>query len=172
MALRHLHIDIAALARAMGQQGRDEYDYYLDTITGRVMRISTEVWSALEEGRTIAGSLQGWQQEELREARDVFGDTQGRYVPIPEHPSWEAENIMADFADSVTDADLRKKLTSALDGRDALRRFRDILAHYPAERERWLARRQESAQEYAAQWLADEGIEPVWDSVSTPPRSA
>jgi hypothetical protein len=172
MALRRLHIDFEALAGAMGQQGRDEYDYYLDTTTGRVMRISTEAWSALEEGRAIAGSLQGWQQEELREARDVFGDTQGRYVPIPERPSWEVEDLMADFADSVTDAELRKRLTAALDGRDALRRFRDILAHYPAERERWLALRQESDQEYATQWLADEGIEPVWSSASTPPKQA
>jgi Uncharacterised protein family (UPF0158) len=172
MALRRLHIDFTTLAGAMGQQGRDQYDYYLDTTTGRVMRISTEVWNALEEGRTIAGSLQGWQQEELREARDVFGDTQGRYVPIPERPSWEVEELMGDFIDSVTDTELRKRLAAVREGRDAVRRFRDILAHYPAERERWVALRQESDQEYAVQWLADEGIEPVWTSASTPPRSA
>lgn len=46
MALRRLHIDFEAFARAMRNQGRDEYDYYLDTITGRIMRISTDVWNA------------------------------------------------------------------------------------------------------------------------------
>jgi hypothetical protein len=167
MALRRLHIDFEAFAGAMRNQGRDEYDYYLDTTTGRIMHISTEVWNALEEGRTIAGSLQGWQQEELREAREVFGDAQGRYVPIPERPDWEVEDVMTEFADSVTDTDLRDKLTRALDGRDALRRFSDILSHYADERTRWLARQQASDQEYAAQWLADEGIEPVWTSAST-----
>jgi hypothetical protein len=172
MALRRLHIDLEALAAAMGKQGRDQYDYYLDTTTGRVMRISTEVWNALEEGRTIAGSLQGWQQEELREARDVFGDTQGRYLLIPERPSWEVEELMTDFVQAVTDADLRQKLATVLDGRDAVRRFRDILAHYPAERGRWIALRQESDQEYATQWLADEGIEPVWTAASIPPGHA
>ena len=172
MALRRLHIDFEAFAGAMGNQGRDQYDYYLDTTTGRVMRISTEVWTALEEGRTIAGSLQGWQQEELREAREVFGDTQGRYLPIPERPSWEVEELMAEFVDTVSEADLQKKLAAAIEGRDAVRRFRDTLAHYPKERERWVAQRQESDQEYAAQWLADEGIEPVWTSASRPPRSA
>ena len=163
MALRRLHIDFEALVGAMSNQDRDEYDYYLDTTAGRVMRISTEVWNALEEGRTISGSLQGWQQEELREARDVFG-TQGRYVPIPERPDWEIADIMTEFADSVADVDLREKLTHALEGRDTLRRFSDILSHYPDERTRWLACKLESDQEYAARWLADEGIEPVWSS--------
>jgi hypothetical protein len=172
MALRRLHIDFEAFAGAMGNQGRDQYDYYLDTTTGRVMRISTEVWTALEEGRTIAGSLQGWQQEELREAREVFGDTQGRYLPIPERPSWEVEELMTEFMDTVSEVDLQKKLAAAIEGRDAIRRFRDTLAHYPKERERWIAQRQESDQEYASQWLADEGIEPVWTSASRPPRSA
>jgi hypothetical protein len=172
MALRRLHIDFEAFAGAMGNQGRDQYDYYLDSTTGRVMRISTEVWTALEEGRSIAGSLQGWQQEELREAREVFGNTQGRYLPIPERPSWEVEELMTDFVEAVADADLQKRLAAALEGRDAVRRFRDTLAHYPAERERWLALRQESDQEYASQWLADEGIEPVWTSASTPPSPA
>jgi hypothetical protein len=168
MTLRRLHIDFEALAGAIRNQGRDEYDYYLDTTSGRVMRISTEVWNALEEGRTIAGSLQGWQQEELREARDVFGDTHGRYLLIPERPTWENDDLMMDFMDSVTDADLRKKLRTALDGRDASRRFRDVLTQYPDERRRWAAVRQESEQEYAAQWLAGEGIEPVWGSAAPP----
>jgi hypothetical protein len=169
MALRRLHIDFEALAGAISNQGRDEYDYYLDTTAGRVMRISTEVWNALEEGRTISGSLQGWQQEELREAREVFG-TQGRYVPIPERPDWEIEDVMTEFADSVADVDLREKLTCALEGWDVLRRFSDILSHYPDERTRWLACKLGSDQEYAARWLADEGIEPVW--ISTAKRHA
>jgi hypothetical protein len=165
MALRRLHIDFEALAGAMSNQDRDEYDDYLDLTAGRVMRISTEVWNALEEGRTISGSLQGWQQEELREARDVFG-TPRRYVPIPERPEWEVEDVMTEFADSVADMDLREKLTRALDGRDALRHFNDVLSHYADERTRWLACQLESDQEYAARWLADEGIEPVWISTA------
>ena len=57
MALRRLNIDFEALARAMAKQAGDENDYYLDTHTGRIMRIATDVWNALEEGETIAGSL-------------------------------------------------------------------------------------------------------------------
>lgn len=169
MALRRLHIDFESLAGAMGKQDRDQYDYYLDTTTGQVVRVSTEVWNVLEEGHTIAGSLQGWQQEELREAREVFGDTQGRYVPIPERPSWEVEDLMADFVDAITDKELQKRLAAILEGRDAVRRFRDVLTHYPTERERWVVMRQESDQTSAVEWLAGEGIEPVWTSDSPPP---
>lgn len=168
MALRRLNIDFEALARAMARQGSDEYDYYLDTNSGRVMRISTDVWNALEEGQTIAGSLNAWQQEELREAQAVFSDTQGRYLPIPEGMVWEVEETMPDFVDTVRDADLRSKLTSAMEGRNAVRRFRDVLAHYPSEQQRWVTLQQQSQQEHAARWLEDEGIEPVWVASSKP----
>ena len=168
MALRRLNIDFEALARAMAKQGSDEYDYYLDTNTGRVMHISTDVWNALEEGETIAGSLNAWQQEELHEAQAVFSDIQGRYLPIPEGMVWEVEETMPDFVDTVHDADLRSKLTSAMEGRNAVRRFRDVLAHYPHEQQRWVTLQQQSQQEHAARWLEDEGIEPVWVVSSKP----
>jgi hypothetical protein len=132
------------------------------------MRISTDVWNALEEGETIAGSLNAWQQEELHEAQAVFSDTQGRYVPIPEGPEWEVEEIMSDFVDTVRDADLRHRLTGAMAGRNAVRRFKDILAHHPDEQQRWILLQQQSQQEQAAQWLQDEGIEPVWTAPSKP----
>lgn len=172
MARRRLPIDLDALTEAMENQGSDEYDYYLDTHTGQVLRIATEAWTALEEGRTIAGSLAGWQQDELREARDVFADTQGRYVLIPERRDWEVEELMPDFVDSVTDQELQRRLTAAMDGRNALRRFKDILAHHPAERERWLAIQQDSDRESATRWLDDEDIEPVWQSASMPQEPA
>jgi hypothetical protein len=161
MALRRLKMDFEALARAMLQQGSDEYDYYLDTETGRIMRIATEVWNALEEGRTIAGSLAGWQQEELREAHAVFSDTQGRYILIPERPDWKVEELMTDFVEAVRDADLQQKLTTAMKGRNPVRRFSDVLAHYPEEQQRWSALQQASDHESLVQWLQDEGIEPI-----------
>jgi uncharacterized protein UPF0158 len=168
MALRRLSIDFEALARAMAKQVGDENDYYLDTHTGRIMRIVTDVWNALEEGVTIAGSLNTWQQEELHEAQAVFSDTQGRYLPIPEDLEWEVEQIMSDFTDTVRDADLRSKLTAAMEGRNAVRRFKDVLVHYANEQQRWTALQQQRQQEHAAQWLEDEGIEPVWTAAPKP----
>ena len=55
-----------------------------------------------------------------------------------------------------------------MEGRNAVRRFKDVLAHYPDEQQRWTALQQQSQQEHAAQWLEDEGIEPVWITASKP----
>ncbi len=170
MTLRRLPIDSEAFREAMAHQGSDDYDYYLDTVTGRVMRISTEVWNALEEGRTIAGSLAGWQQDELREARAVFADTEGRYVLIPERAEWEIEERMPEFVESIADPELRDRLTAVMDGRNAVRRFSDILSHYPEERQRWLALQREQDQAYATRWLAEEEIEPEWISAPASPQ--
>jgi len=98
----------------------------------------------------------------------VFSDTQGRYLPIPEALDWEVEETMSDFVDTVHDADLRSKLTNALEGRNAVRRFKDVLAHYPDEQQRWTTLQQQSQQGHAAQWLEDEGIEPVWITAPKP----
>ncbi|MGE3536299.1 MAG: UPF0158 family protein [Candidatus Tectimicrobiota bacterium] len=168
MALRRLPIDFEALARAMARQGSEEDDYYLDTQNGRIMRIASEVWNALEEGETIAGSLNAWQQEELHEAQAVFSDTQGRYLPIPEEMHWEVAEIMTDFMEAVHDTELRSKLSQAMASRNAVRRFKDVLAHYPAEQQRWTAMQQQSQQEQASRWLEDEGIEPVWVEAAKP----
>lgn len=168
MALRRLTIDFEALARGMSKESSDEYDYYLDTHTGRVMRISTDVWNALEEGQTIAGSLNAWQQEELHEAQAVFSDTHGRYIPIPDDLEWDVEDIMAEFIETIADAELCRRLKSALESRNAVRRFKDVLAHHPAEQQRWGSVQQQSQQEHAAEWLQGEGIEPVWASAAKP----
>jgi hypothetical protein len=58
-----------------------------------------------------------------------------------------------------------------MDARNAVRRFKDVLVHYPEELQRWTVLQQQSHQEHAAQWLQDEGIEPVWTVASKPERS-
>ena len=44
---------------------------------------------------------------------------------------------MAEFIDTVTDLDLADRLGIAIQGRGAFRRFKDTLARWPAELERW-----------------------------------
>jgi hypothetical protein len=73
---------------------------------------------------------------------------------------------MARFAESIDDSQLRELLDLALRGRGAFRRFKDVLAHYPRERERWFRFREERLQEAMHEWLEDNGIEPTTE----PPR--
>src|SRR5437667_322642 len=99
--------------------------------------------STKAEGKGGGIAIGGHKQEELHEAQAVFSDTQGRYLPIPEDLEWVVEETMADFVDTVRDADLRSKLTSAMEGRNAVRRFRDVLAHYPDAQQRWASLQQQ-----------------------------
>ena len=68
---------------------------------------------------------------------------------------------MAEFAGTVDGARLRDRLEAALDGRGAFRRFKNVLADHPAERERWFAFRDERLSVVAREWLEEHRIEPT-----------
>jgi len=73
---------------------------------------------------------------------------------------------MADFVGTVGNARLRDLLEVALAGRGAFRRFKDVLLHYPAEREAWFAFRDRHVRAAAWDWLEVKGINPT----TAPPR--
>lgn len=68
---------------------------------------------------------------------------------------------MEEFAGSITNPRLRDQLEVALDGRGAFRRFKNVLANHPGERQRWFAFRAERVRAALLEWLADHGIEPT-----------
>jgi hypothetical protein len=71
---------------------------------------------------------------------------------------------MERFIETTEDAELRDRLTAAIDGKGAFRRFKDVLLSYPDERERWFQFRQDLLKVEMDGWLASLNIEPV-----TPP---
>ena len=66
---------------------------------------------------------------------------------------------MAAFIETVANARLRDRLSRAIQGRGAFRRFKDALLDYPQERERWFAFRDARQRERTLEWLASEGID-------------
>lgn len=50
-----------------------------------------------------------------------------------------------------------------MDGPGAFRRFKDVLARFPGEQERWSRRKQAYLEQRAREWLADLE-EPEWTS--------
>jgi hypothetical protein len=68
---------------------------------------------------------------------------------------------MEAFIETVASRRLQERLWGAIRGRGAFRRFKDVLAGHPAERDRWFAFRDGRVCQRALAWLADEGIEPV-----------
>ena len=68
---------------------------------------------------------------------------------------------MERFIPLVEDNDLRQKLVSAIDGKGAFRRFKDVLMGHVTERERWFAFRSERLRVFMEAWLSAHSLQPV-----------
>ncbi len=127
---------------------------YLDTQTGAVLVFTQE------------------SEEEVNRERDVARDRQ-RYLRIEAAPPREQYRWMEKFVATVEDDSLRERLLIAIDGKGAFRRFKDVLSHYPGERERWFSYRSRHVYAYINEWLTKNHIEvesvPPWgESVDIP----
>jgi Uncharacterised protein family (UPF0158) len=80
-------------------------------------------------------------------------------VAIDPLPSYVWYRDMADFAQQITDEHASRRLSRAVDGRGAFRRFRNELhEEYPHLLPAWNAFRNVRAQRRAVQWLADNAL--------------
>jgi len=175
-APRKLSIDLDELARVFdtyeplisfyidledGQiiQGTEETRLYLNSIYDEYMDEDQEEIDMLAVLDGI--DLSDWEREELKDAHEVemgFGE---RYIRIPAAESRQGYQDMAEFIETVKDPRLKARLEHAIHKRGAFRNFKDALAAYPAEQERWFAFKKARMLGHVLAWLADEGIEPV-----------
>jgi len=137
---RALKINLDDLCLAM-ENSSYECDYYLDLETGEIIFISDYMDDA-----------------NLEELKDRIDENPDRYEPIPKAESYEDYDDMVDFIATVEDEHLVELLEVAIDGKGAFRRFKDVLARYPEEKERWYHFKEERMKERAISWLEDIGI--------------
>ena len=139
---RTLKIDMDGLCSAMDDSSY-EHRYYLNLQTGEIVFISDYM-----------------DDEEVGKLRDEIGENPDRYKPIPRAESYEGYEDMADFIATVEDERLAELLEVAIDGKGAFRRFKDVLARYPDEREKWFGFKDDKTMERAIGWLERIGISP------------
>jgi hypothetical protein len=89
------------------------------------------------------------------------GLAEGWLLPVEPLESHEEYDWMVRFAGSVDDSKLQELLEVALDARGAFRRFKDVLARWPKQRERWHAFRDECLRNAMQEWLTAHEIEPT-----------
>ncbi len=128
-------VDLSDLAEAL-QDHSHEHSWWFDPKIGAV-----ELWSDCV-------------REELGEDHP---EERG-LVAIEPLESSEAWQDMADFAATVPDPEIRRRLERAIEGRGAFRRFKDELLDQPELREAWFALADARMERRALQWLADEGM--------------
>ena len=90
--------------------------------------------------------------------RNSIDEEPDRYERIPRAESHRGCEDMEDFIAAVEDEQLAELLEVAINGRGAFRRFKDVLARHPEEKEKWFRFRDERMEERALEWLDDIGI--------------
>jgi hypothetical protein len=94
-----------------------------------------------------------------------------RFVRIDAIDSSQSFRIMADFVDQLGDRRLAQALTRALEQRKPFRRFKDELAHHPAQREAWFAFEHTALERIARSWCEGCGITPQWTTRKQAPSA-
>jgi hypothetical protein len=178
--MRQLKVDLADLTFAF-ENASYEAEQYLDLETGQVILVTGEMRRYLEEideemsgegetaQPTFADLLQQsdipeWMKEMVQEADQVEAGYGTRYLAVPHTESRDGYADMADFIDTVQDQRLQDLLARAIHGRGPFRRFKDVLAQAPGERERWFAFKEGKLRQRVCEWLASEGIELIEDT--------
>ena len=177
MSARKVPVDLDELINAFDTHLL-EAQYFLDLETGDVILVSDEaksiaedlVQSIPEEEDVTREALQAaaedsdeqdWLLETAIQAALIEQDWGTRYVEVPSVESRTGYQDMEDFIATVADPVLQRTLERVIIGRGAFRRFKDLLADYPEERERWFAFQDDITRRRVLAWLDEQGIEPV-----------
>jgi yecA family protein len=139
--MKELPVDLDKLALALesNDSGYDLGAYWLDTSTGDVVFVSSD----LEE------------DEQLRD--QIADDAARRFVRVNAIDSRTAFRMMEDFVETLPAGRARDTLESSLRGSRPFRQFKDSLDDKKV-RERWFAFRREAVRRSAIAWLAELGI--------------
>ncbi len=171
---RRLKVDLDEVKYAM-DSAFDEIANYLDLETGQVVSVNGETRQQLEallelmDAETMEAIMDAiqteeapdWQKDSLRDAVLVEFGFNSRFIEIPQADSREGYEVMEAFIETVAQSHLQELLQVAIRGKGAFRRFKDVLAAHPQERERWFQFHDERLHQRVLDWLETEGILPI-----------
>jgi hypothetical protein len=176
--MKSLEVDFDEIQKAMEDVARDTFDYFLDLETGEVMPLSEEIVQEMK-ARLADDEFEGieddieyiefdeepeipdWMTDEMEIILEILLDESGRYLRIPERGNGAAYQSMNDFIETVGDLPLKKELTSALNGKGAFRKFKDVLIRFPGERKRWHGFNAKAMKKESIEWLKSHGIKAI-----------
>ena len=171
--VRHL---VLAL-RQRGWDGDDDLADQLDAMLGsgpapmlRPVPVDLDELAGILEGDPLHGggridlkTGEVWPQAAIEYARETgeededAADDPERWLSVHCEGSREAYRDMELFIASVDDPGRADRLATAIEGRGAFRRFKDVLARWPGELERWSAFSEERQRGRARSWLTEAG---------------
>jgi hypothetical protein len=137
--LRHVPIAWEALEDAF-ENNAPEVHSYLNLDSGEVIRVVDGIAEPTMHARISIDA---------------------NYLRVDPVSSREQYRWMERYISTIEDSEFRQKLVSAIDGKGAFRRFKDVLMNFPVERERWFTFRSERLRIAMDSWLDAHGIKAV-----------
>lgn len=101
--------------------------------------------------------------ESVSESARVVTDDPEQFLLIEPIPSREQYRIMERFIATVPFKVLAERLSDAIVGKGAFRRFKDCIAQHPEERKRWFAYRDVLVHQFILDWCTANQIEGTED---------
>jgi len=147
---RDVPVDWEALEDAF-ENNAPEVHSYLHLPTGEVLRV-----------------VDGIADPEMHSR--IASDT--NYMRVEPVSSREQYRWMERFIPMVDDPELRGRLSAAIDGKGAFRRFKDVLMSHGPERERWFAFRSERLRVFMEAWLSAHALRAIPRTNWPPDRAA
>lgn len=165
---RKLEIELEELIAAMEDARREYSEYFLDRETGEVVVVPEELLRAAqyEDWEERKQDLPEWEHPLVKVVEGIVLGEDPRWIHIPSVPTHEVYELMVEFAESVEDRHLGELLEVALDGPGAFRRFKDVLARYPSQLDRWHTFKRSYFEREIAEWL--EGLGITWEAKPWP----
>lgn len=111
---------------------------------------STAYWDRLREEIVYLDSELYTSEQNEALAEEI--ETQPScFLRLPEKRDFREYDLMREFIDSLSYSEVKRDLAGAIHGKDAFRRFKDILRHYGVERQ-WYDYRDAAVKNFAASW--------------------
>lgn len=133
---------------------------FLDSYTGEVIYIPTEVSLALEKETLKDDTFDNWLKEFVSIAILISEDTVNRYLSTPFIDEAFYLSNMKEYVDTtVKDSDLFKELHKALNSKEPIKNFKHILMDIENKIEEWYKYEDECIKEFVTEWLKSKGIE-------------
>lgn len=170
--------DCVRALRDRGWSGDDELADQLDAALGRAaipmlrpLPVDLDELASVCEGDPLYGggridlrTGEVWPRAAIEYAREIGdeeedeSDDAERWLWVHCEGSHAGYRDMELFIGTVNDAEQADRLDLAIQGRGAFRRFKDVLARWPGELDRWYAFSEDRQRGRARSWLADAGI--------------
>jgi hypothetical protein len=148
-------IELQSIVEALEFQS-DEGAVFFDRETGEVHAVGPDELGAAEPEDDIADYPE-WQRPLVELARQIFSDSTGRFVELPDRSEVHEYRALEDFASSQPDPDVASQLQSAITGRGAFSRFKDAV-HRLGLADSWYSYREKFLLEIASDWCEANGI--------------